>query len=376
MSYEGLYLGGDEAPQLLAEMVESPAPFAGGAAPVDTLISIAVSFTGAQVVGTTFTPVAAANRAQAVATGTFSISGVSVLPAASVTWGSVTPATATISNGAGTEGQCTAVTAHVAGSGAAATTSITATVGAIVGSATLSVDVTRDATAGTRLAQSPYQFGLQTGITMAGVDGVYLCQEGSGNLASVGATAPALTANATPLYQQTAAGYSTKGVGSNGGANQRFTAASAVAPNPATTDALWLALMSLPALPGTIRQVLCYGTNNTVQQINATGAIRRATPGNAVDDSTTRPDVDDVVHPFVLLYDNTNTRTGVLTDEAKTLGVWAATTDSIKGLWGGTSPDAGCVCIHLILLTGANARLNDAALKDLVQSYGFTVPWS
>lgn len=341
---------------------------------VDTLLSIAVTFTGAQVTGSTFRPTVGTDRAQAVATGTYSISG-AVDITTLVTWSSGTVGTATISNGAGTEGQCTAVSVGQIASGEGAQTSlITATLG-ISGNATLTVDTDRDSN-GIRYPLNTFQYSL-AGLTLAGSDDIYPCQEASGNLAGTGPGAITLTANATPLYQVNGPSGTRKGVGFNATANQRFTAGSGVGPSPASVDTTWTWIAAIPVLPAATRTLISAGTTTTVQQLTS-GNLQKNIPGFTAVDSTTRPDVDDALHFLHHTHDITNSRAALYTDEAKTTITFATTTDNIKGIGGASSPDAGSVYTYGLRLTAANARAfsSDSGSKALGQWFGFTVPWT
>ena len=341
----------------------------GGSVASDTLLSIAVTFTASGVVsGTTFTPTASSDRCQAVATGTYSISG-PVDITTLVTWTSGTVGTATISNAGGSQGQITAVSANNGTSGADATSLITATLGAVSNNNTISVAVDRDSTSGIRCPVNTYQWSL-LGYAP---DGIYLCQEASGNLTDSGPAALTLTAAGSPLYQQSAAGWTRKGVGFNATANQRFSYASGVGSNPASVDIGWCFYMSMPTLPAGNRGFMTYGSA-TMNQITD-GNLRLA----GVNDSTTRPDVDDLIHPIYLLHDITNSRYLFYTDEAKTSIVFAALTDGIKSVGAtpaGTSPDAASVAVYGFRFINADARLSDANVKSMLVALGWTVPWS
>jgi hypothetical protein len=208
---------------------------------------------------------------------------------------------------------------------------------------------------------------------------LFLAQEASGNLAdSIGAFT--LTANATPLYQQARSGWTRTFTGFNQVANQRVAGGAGVGPNPATTDVLWVGYMVSDTLPGAARGVMAVGANVVVMLINTTGALRLSVAGVTVDDTTTRPDLDDLVHPIVILHDATNSRTVLYTDEAKTPGTFAAATDGTKGFGGNAvgsaSPPAASGVFWGAVWTGADARLSDAQVKTLLQTLGWTIPWT
>jgi hypothetical protein len=347
-------------------------------AATDTLLSIRVE---PPVV--LWRPGADTDRQQFTAWGTYSYQG-EINVSSYVTWSSSTPATATISNAPLTRGQATAASA---GNGASpATTVITASVGSVSGTAALTVDTDRDATSNIRVPRNRYQWSLGP---YGQPDGIYLCQEAAGNLADSGLATTPLTANASPLYQQTVPGWSRKGVGFTGGTNQRFAAPSGVGPNPVTTDVLWCWLTNMftgLTLPHQTSWVVANGTNNIVNLLAANGWLRRGVPGQYEDDKVTRPDLANRVVPIGILNDNENDRVGLFTDVAKTLvQVFAPVAqDGLKGVGGiggaGTAPGNethnATKVVYGWFFAGTAARKTDAQIKAMYEWLGFTVGWS
>lgn len=347
---------GGDSPRFVRPFVKGAS---GGGAP--TLVSINVTPDA-----TTWRPTASGDRQQMVATGTYDDMSTADITA-DVTWTSGTEAVGTISNADGTEGQVTPFTVGP--------TLITATLGAVSGNETLTLDTARDGpSSAIRVPSNAFQWSM-LGYTPTHL---FLCQEASGNLAdTIGALT--LTANATPLYQQTVTNWTRKFVGFSQAAAQRFSAAAGVGPNPATTDVFWLAYYVSDAAPGGVRGLLNAGANLGVGLVNGSNNVRLSIAGVTADDSTTNPVGDDLVHPLGLLQDATNSRTGLFLDEAKTLGTHAAATDGTKGLGAGVfsaSAPANSGAVYLVIFTGANARLSDAQIKTLYQTLGWTVPWS
>lgn len=237
------------------------------------------------------------------------------------------------------------------------------------------ITVTRD---GPGLVYVPQSAGDFTQLSLTAPNHLWLCQEGFGSLAdSIGAFS--LAPNATPLYNQTVTGWSRTFAGFNQTAAQRFSQGAAAGPNPATTDVLYLFYMVADTLPGAARGLVAAGANLVVMYVNATGALRLSIAGVTVDDTTTRPDLDNLVHPVVLLHDATNSRTSLFTDMANTPGTHAAATDGTKGFGGNAvasaSPPASCGALWGACWTGANARLSDAQVRSLLQGLGWTVAW-
>jgi hypothetical protein len=314
----------------------------------------------------TWRPTASTDRQQMTATGTYS-SGPPQDITADVTWTSGTTAVATISNGAGTEGEVTPLTVGA--------TLITATLGAVSGNETLTLDTDIDATSGKGVPVNAFQWGM-AGLTIASE---WQAQEASGNLVGTGPAAFNLVAQATPLFQQAMAGWTRTVSAFNQTAGQRFGVNAAVGPNPASVSVLWIGYMVMDTLPGAVRGVINIGGNCGIGLVNASGNLRLHMAGVTVDDSTTLPPTDNLVHPFVVLHDLTGSRVILYTDEAKTVGTYAAATDGVKGFGAGifstSTPALSGVLIGAVA-SGANAELTDAQVKTLLQNLHWTIPWS
>lgn len=315
----------------------------------------------------TWRPTASTDRQQMTATGTYSDLSTADITA-DVVWTSGTPAVATISNGAGTEGEVTPLTVG--------STLITATLGAVSGNETLTLGVDVDATSGIGVPSTAFQWQM-VGLTIASG---WACQEAAGNLAGYGPSSFTLTANATPLYQQAVAGWSRTASAFNQTVNQRFAAAAATGPNPASTSVLWLGYMVSDTLPGGVRGMMNAGGNLGIGFVNGSGNLRIHVVGVTADDSTTLPDADNAVHPIVLKYDRTNSVATMYTDEAKTAGTYnSGGTDGNKGFGGGVfsaSPPALSGVLIGCVASGANAELSDAQIKTILQNLGWTIPWT
>lgn len=357
--------------------VGGPAGFVSrnGGGAVDTLLSIAVTFTddgSSTTSGTTFRPTAGTQRSLAVATGTYSLSG-PVAITTLVTWTSGTGATATISNGAGTEGHVTAVSANNGTTGAAATTLITATLGAVSGNNTLSVDTARDATSGIRCPVNAYQWTTLLGYTP---DHLYLCQEASGNLGdSIGALA--LTANATPLYAQAVTGWTRTAVVFNGGASQRFL--STGYPNASTSSILAVLYTGFTGASAASAEVLGYGAASdfSVTAAATTTNRRWRYRENANINEMTGTYTEPTIYPLAVKHDVTNTVVRLTSDTEKLSPVYGAATSSTNfalGAISGTS--AAAAIVYAVTFVGAPAEVSDATLKAMLVALGWNVTWT
>lgn len=204
----------------------------------------------------------------------------------------------------------------------------------------------------------------------------WLCQEAAGNLASSGAGIT-LAANGTPLYQQAVSGWSRLGVGFTNAANQRFTAAAGIAPNPATTSVLFLWYMAITAAPGAqvvMGNVSDGATNYRVMaQVVGSTKIQNACAGVVVNGTTDATTVG--IQPVVIQYDRTNSVANVYTLNDKIVGTYnASVVDGRKGIGGATSPTGQAV--YGALWSGAGAEMSAAQIKTLLQTLNWSPTWS
>lgn len=334
----------------------------------DTLLSIEVTFTGAKVASDVFTPTASSDRAQGVATGTYSISG-PVDITTLVTWSSGTVGTCTISNTGGSEGQITAVSANNGTTGAATTSVITATLGAVSGNRTISVDVDRDTILGWRFPSTTYQ--VQTLMGIPATCGL-LCQEASGNLTDfIGGVT--FTANATPLYQQSDAGITRKGVGFNGGTAQRFQQSSFQ--NSATVSIASMGVMKY-GTPGASQYLWNYGAADGCSLTSGSTSqafLRYRGNGVILQSTTTRTGI---FSRFIKRNLSGTPAVMVASDVEKISPTFAASTGTIFSV-GAT---AGAACPHTLFyeltITGAAAEVSDATFKSWGVALGWPASWT
>ncbi len=192
---------------------------------------------------------------------------------------------------------------------------------------------------------------------------LYRCQEVSGDLAdSIGAVT--LTANGTPLYQQTVTNCTRKGVGFNEGANQRFTAASGLGPDPGTVSTLWLWRIDVTATPAAAGNILLVsdGVTNYRLLLSTTPRFQNVIAGlttNGTFDpsavSTQWVDIQD---------DKTNSKSTCHTSQEKITNTFSALViDGRKGLGGATSWTGHAV--YGVRFDGASGEITDAQIKAL-----------
>lgn len=181
---------------------------------------------------------------------------------------------------------------------------------------------------------TPSTAGEFTALGITAPSNLWLCQEASGNLAdSIGALT--LTANATPLYQQTVPGWTRKAVGFNETAAQRFQALAGSGPNPATQSVAWLCYFRLSSMPGAARRLLTaadgLATTGVLATLTSAGLILLTCVNVGATGLYNYQDGN--VHPLLLVYDRTNSLVRVYTDKEQINGTYSAgAVDAQKGL--------------------------------------------
>lgn len=239
--------------------------------------------------------------------------------------------------------------------------------------------VTKDATSNKYVPANSSEwttFRTAGSLSTANPNSLWLCQETSGNLSdSIGSLT--LTANATPTYDNAVTGWTRKGLGFTQVANQRFGAAAGVGPSPATTSQMWLWIVTVTATPAATRGICQVSNGATVLQGLLTSTPRaRINVGGTTTDGTNSPATETNGMPVVLLYDRSGSRAMLYTSQEKITGTYSAgVVDGVKGIGAGTSFPG--FCVYGAMWSGAAAEaFTDANVKSLLQTMGFTIPWS
>lgn len=204
--------------------------------------------------------------------------------------------------------------------------------------------------------------------------GLWLCQEASGNAAdSIGANT--LTANGTPLYQQTVSGFTRKGFGFTQVASQRFL--SAGGPNPATGSVMWLAFVASGGVQGATRDIIVAATGANPLKLQATTTPK----ANVLDNATATPGGSTLIttlQPMVLKFDRTNTVCTAYTTQEKITTVYDATVVAASsGIGAGTGSGPLATIAYVAAFQTAAAEPTDAQVKILLNGMtGLVMPWS
>jgi hypothetical protein len=242
--------------------------------------------------------------------------------------------------------------------------------------------VSRDATSGIYTPASAAEWTkvlTAAAIASGGPGSTWLCQEASGNLAdSIGSVT--LTANGAVTYRGGVGGWTRLAAGIPAATAARFQAAAGIGPNPASTSVLWLGYI-LAAVTANNRGIMTIGgaaagTNCEAFTLITTHFPRLTCVAVTADGAS---DPTAAVRPWIIRYDRTNSRVNLYTNQEKVTGTYnAGVTDGNKGF--GATANAAVACTASLLygacFSGAAAELTDAQIKKLLQTLGWTIPWS
>lgn len=198
---------------------------------------------------------------------------------------------------------------------------------------------------------------------------IWLCQESGGNLTSSAGTV--LTASATPLYQQSQAGWTRKGVGFNATSNQRFDNTSYN--NVASSSILVLMYMRLTSAPAGTQNVLVAGTSASNVGVAALSSakLRYRNSGTIVDSSNT---YTSAVVPVVFKHDLGNSEARLFTESEKLSPAFGGASGTTLAL--GASTPALFICLYFAVWKGTAAEQPDATIRAMLQKLRWNPTWS
>lgn len=202
---------------------------------------------------------------------------------------------------------------------------------------------------------------------------LYLCQEASGNLADSIATNTLTLAGAGHLFQQSISGWSRLAATTTDGTAGQKWVNSTTSPSAPSTSVLVLAYLRMPsAAPAVARDVFEVSSNADLR-FNTTAKLRLVSGASAdlVNVST------GAVRPIILKVNNTGTVIQAYTDQEKFTGTYAVPANANFFSLGGQAAAGGDIgYLYVAEFAGAAAEASDAQVKLLLQTLGWTIPWT
>jgi hypothetical protein len=233
--------------------------------------------------------------------------------------------------------------------------------------------VTRDATSGKYVPASLSEWNQVMAVAGIGSGGpglLWLCQDASGNLADSIDSLPGTVSGTPILYQQPITGWSRLGVTGADAGTAIADSSSASLPDPATAATLIISYAIIVTAPVAIRNIDVMGTANIgTTRVSTTPRFQAVSGGSVV---TGTLDPTGAVRPFVYIDDPIAARCAAYTDQEKLVPTRAATTGKRSRF------NFGFVgsLLYRTQFNGAAAQLTDAQIKTLLQTLGWTIPWT
>lgn len=218
------------------------------------------------------------------------------------------------------------------------------------------------------------------GVSLSTVNQSHALQDASGNPAATVGTN--YTAYGGLAYQQavTGGGWTRLCIHNDVASAKGFGLAAGVGPNAATSSVLYIVYHNATGAAGATRTVSAgsnAGTNDLKHQIVQTTGLMRVRCASVVVDGA----VDHVgaVRPYVLVYDRTGATVKGYSDLEKVTGTYSAAVSDVGGK--GFPANATIVgnrgdYLWCAAFAGADAEWSDAKVKAVLQTLGWTIPWS
>lgn len=212
-----------------------------------------------------------------------------------------------------------------------------------------------------------------TALSLPAPSHLWLCQEASGNLAATIGTAT-LTANATPVYQQSVTDWTRKAVGTaDGTTSQRFQSTQAALDYSAGQSIAWLVYANFTAGASTRRLFATGADTNGIRLLN-TGVPQSVHNNTATSGTTSHSGA--TVHPWLWYRNATTNASGLMTDLEHIVGTHdeSAFASSSKGIGAaGTQTAATARYLLVAFWTGSDAET--IAAKATLTALGWSPGW-
>ncbi len=244
-----------------------------------------------------------------------------------------------------------------------------------------------DATSGKAVPESSAEwsnFIAANSLTLATPNYLHLCQEASGNLAdSIGSLT--LTAQNTPLYQQSVTGWTRKGIGGDGATAGSFR--NAAGPNPSLTSVAQFYYLHIPGFDATVRYIAGFGAGDNVSLqgfVTSGKSILRARLGASLAALTVDHDFDVAGQTIAVLVVSNLSATGVeklkvytqLDEAAPAAEPAAPGSATTYALGSNTGTFAACQILYSCGWSGAGAEITSAQALAFFQALGYSPSWS
>jgi hypothetical protein len=237
--------------------------------------------------------------------------------------------------------------------------------------------VTRDATSNIYCPASSAEWtqvmGV-AGITSGGPSLLWLCQEASGNLAdSIGVATGTVTGTGI-AYRQAVSGWTRLAFKTTDTGSGKAQTVDASLPDVGTASMLLMSYVQIQAAPAAVRGVQGIG-NNLVSRVSTTPRAQVLANATTVTGGSAPTGA---VRPWVLQHNETASAQRLFTDQEKLSPAFQSGVTGKACAIGAYSPATGpsALYVYTTAFFGAAAELTDAQVKTLLQTLGWSIPWS
>jgi len=241
--------------------------------------------------------------------------------------------------------------------------------------------VTRDATSSVYVPASAAEWTVTmavAGIATGNPAALWLCQEASGNLAdSIGANTLTV-AGASYAYRQATTGWTRLAITVPDASSNHNAQNNATVPDVQTTSVLLYGIVTMPAAAPAANRRLAHldGTTGAIVQFSTTPRLQCVTGGAGGSTVSGTANPVNATRPIIACVNRTANTAKVYSDQEKIAGT-QGTYSGVSIGWGsssGTTPAMGL--LYSAMWTGSAAEMSDAQIKTLLQTLGWTIPWT
>lgn len=199
-------------------------------------------------------------------------------------------------------------------------------------------------------------------------------QEASGSLTdSIGSLA--LPATGTVSYQQAVAGWTRKAVTTADNVAGSWGVGAGSGPNPGAQSVAYLAYVgyTTPAAERGLMYLSGAASHLLETNITSVGLLRQYVNTGAFNSVNSHG--GGTVHPLLVVFDRTGSRAMMYTDLEKRASTYSASVTDGPKAFGSSAPPAAQF-LYGAWWAGASAEFTDAQAKALLQTLGWTIPWT
>lgn len=216
------------------------------------------------------------------------------------------------------------------------------------------------------------------GIGSGNPASLWLCQEASGNLADTIDSNVLTVAGANWAYRQAVTGWARLALTVTDASANHNAQNNATVPDVQTTSALLYGVVSMPAAAPAANRRMAHldGTAIAAIGLSTVPRLQCVTGGTGGSTVSGTAVPTGAVRPIIIAVNRAANTAKVYSDQEKVTGT-QGTYSGVSIGWGSSSATTPAIgLLYSALWTGAAAELSDAQIKTLLQTLGWTIPWT